>query len=111
MSVFKEFVMKKFLSDAPHETGSISVWATVCKYEHELILNGKYDISAEVVIKDCHKTISLDFYAEDEKSQKGRLEKLDVLISTLNEFRKVLPEVYEEYNTLSKRVDTEEQQG
>ena len=114
MTTIKEFVKKSFLSNDPYETGSVSVWVIVSKYEHDRVFNGKHDVSAEVVIKDCNKTISLDFYADDPVSQQKRLSKLDTLISVLQEFRQALPEMYDEYNKLEKlnnSVDKREQEG
>lgn len=105
MKTIKEFVVKRFLSNSPYETGSVSAWASISTYhdeEEKPVYRVQNELTAELVIKDCYKTVTLDFYADNEKIQKERLGKLDVLISTLTEFRENLPIVYEEYNNLER---------
>lgn len=114
----KQFALKKFLSNDPFETGSVSA-----SIEIENSKNYQ-NLSAELVIKDCYKTVTLDFYAADNEKQEDRLKKLATLIDVLVEFREALPLFYREYseilknkgadettNIAKKLLDTEENQG
>lgn len=114
----KQFALKKFLSTDPFETGSVAA-----SIEIENSRNYQ-NLSAELVIKDCYKTVTLDFYAVGEERQEDRLKKLDTLINVLVEFREALPLFYQEYNEIltnkgvdettdivKKLLDTEENQG
>jgi hypothetical protein len=120
-NIIKQFVEKRFLSNDPYETGSVSAWAIVSSYRDEdekPPFGRSTDLSAELVIKDCYKTVTLDFYADGEEKQAQRLSKLDILIQTLQEFRQALPDVYDEYNkqkeiqkSFNKGVDTEDKKN
>lgn len=95
----KQFALKKFLSTDPFETGSVA--ASI-----EVENSGKYqNLSAELVIKDCYKSVTLDFYAPNEERQEDRLKKLDTLIDVLVEFREALPLFYQEYNEILKNKE------
>ena len=113
----KQFSIKKFLSDDPFETGAIAASAEV---EEDDRYN---NLTAELVIKDCYKTVTLDFYAGTKEKQQDRLKKIDTLIDVLVSFREALPMFYEEYNAvlerqeerkkkeISKYVDNQENKG
>ncbi len=57
----------------------------------ETFVTTEFDsVSANVEISDCNRKISLDFYSYNDSAKEAnqRLEKLDILINTLTEFRK-----------------------
>lgn len=74
---------KKFLSDTPYEYGSVC-WE-VCVDPKD-----RYDlIQADIRITDCNENISLQFSSQKEKHLDKRIQKLDNLIDSLKEMRKV----------------------
>lgn len=75
---------KKFLSDTPYEYGSVC-WEVLVDPED------RYDlIQADVRITDCSENIILQFSSQKEKHLDKRIQKLDNLIDSLKEMRKVL---------------------
>ncbi|QKN88450.1 hypothetical protein vBValSX1_57 [Vibrio phage vB_ValS_X1] len=76
---------KTFLSESHEEFGSVS-W-----YVKERGDWGS-DVQSEIRITDCYKVVTLDFCAESPSDAKKRLEKLDTLITELQEARKALQE-------------------
>lgn len=97
---------KKFLSDTPYEYGSVC-WE-VCVDPED-----RYDlIQADIRITDCNESISLQFSSNKEKHIDKRIQKLDNLIDSLKEMRKVLKskEVAESVKTKLK-VREQEKNG
>lgn len=47
-------------------------------------------VSLYVVLSDCNRQISLDFYFENEEVRQERLDKMDLLIAELKEARKFI---------------------
>lgn len=75
---------KKFLSDTPYEYGSVC-WEVFVDPED------RYDlIQADIRITDCSENIILQFSSQKEKHLDKRIQKLDNLIDSLKEMRKVL---------------------
>lgn len=75
---------KKFLSDTPYEYGSVC-WE-VCVDPED-----RYDLlQANIRIADCNENIRLQFSSQKEKHLDKRIQKLDNLIDSLKEMRKVL---------------------
>lgn len=75
---------KQFLSDTPYEYGSVC-WEVFVDPED------RYDlIQADLRITDCSEKIILGFSSQKEKHIDKRIQKLDNLIDSLKEMRKVL---------------------
>lgn len=75
---------KKFLSDTPYEYGS------VC-WEVFVDPDDRYDlIQADIRIADCNEKIILGLSSQKENHLDKRIQKLDKLIDSLKEMRKVL---------------------
>ena len=75
---------KKFLSDTPYEYGSVC-WEVFVDPED------RYDlIQADIRITDCNEKIILGFSSQKENHLDKRIQKLDNLIDSLKEMRKVL---------------------
>lgn len=77
---------KLFLSDKASEGSSVRWSITASPGATYLSLD------SEVVITDCHKQVALDFCAYADNDIKGRLDKIDTFIRTLQEFRDSLQE-------------------
>ncbi|WMM35530.1 hypothetical protein [Vibrio phage PJN101] len=79
---------KTFLSDSHEEFGSVAWYVT---NEQEW----KRGVDAEIRLTDCNQVITLDFACVPEKAKK-RLDKIDVLISSLERFRASLQAAVED---------------
>lgn len=76
---------RKFLSSRQSEGSSVS-W-NVKGYSYE---SGRIDIDAELQIRDCSRSIQLEFGICSEKDRTQRLKKLDNLIGELEKMRECL---------------------
>lgn len=78
-----EVVDKRFLSSMSGEGGS-SVWDVQA---HQSRRRGTTNISADVRMTDCYKSITLEFYSSTPKMFHQRIDKLDSLIESLEMFK------------------------
>jgi hypothetical protein len=79
---------KKFLTDRTDEASSI-VWTVTADKSRV----GRTHVDAGLTLRDCNKTVHIDFDAYSEPSQEdldSRLAKVDVLITELFLFREAI---------------------
>lgn len=88
MNKYKES-QKLFLSSNPTEYGSVC-WSVGCKdwIKPYPVEDGKIPNRwGDVRISDCNNSISLDFWYETEEGYQERLEKIEDLIRSLEDFK------------------------
>lgn len=56
-----------------------------------------YGVSGTFTLWDCGRKVSLDFWVSDEKDAKARANKLDMLISGLQEMKEAMGKAYNFY--------------
>lgn len=78
---------RKFLSSDFNEGSTITWYAGTWDYGSN---KQHSDIDAYVKIRDCDRTIRLEFDVESEKQRKQRLKKLDTLIGELSKLRQCI---------------------
>lgn len=79
---------KQFLNESLEEFGMVG-WSVRTKDDIEW---GCDLLSAELIIKDCSNTITLDFDCEKQPHVQKRIDKLETLINSLTDFRDALVE-------------------
>lgn len=94
MATDKLVQSKKFLSPEPDEGSSCSWYVKQRSWEDEDEETGESKVSryfdGDLTLRDCYKTICLDFSFHNPKDKKRRLKKLDNLIKSLQKFRDAL---------------------
>ena len=84
---------RKFLSNHFHE-GSVVRWCVDQDvFEHHKTKKPCRSCSAFLEIRDCTRTISLDFYFSTERERKQRVKKITKLIDELVKMRDCLEKV------------------
>lgn len=88
MSKTVKYGSKRFLSEEDvYSTGSICVYSCL-----EEGYEGHIHHDAEIILKDCNKSISLDMRFRNENEFQERVEKIDTLVDELLKFKEVLSE-------------------
>lgn len=90
-----KFCLKEFLSDDIGEYGSVS-WSL------EVPTAGKY-FSASVIVRDCSRSIELDFDFRDSKALGRRIDKVSKLIRSLQAFEDHLKKCEKITEVVSRR--------
>lgn len=75
--------------DSP-DTGSVQWSVETVKYDSGI----RPDISAYISIRDCSRKVELDFSCRSEKSFKEKMNKLNLLLSHLEEMKESLEKSY-----------------
>ena len=91
------YTRKEFLTQEPHETGSIVIQLSTPRMKDMRSWNikeGAY-INGSVKISDCSQNIILDFESQGDKAHGKRLKKLDKLIEELQAMRHQYVHMYE----------------
>lgn len=87
---------KRFLNESLDEYGYVA-WSLRTKGD---ITYGNSVVEANLDIADCSKSIGLDFDCEKPRHIQKRIDKLDELLKSLQEFREALEEAkHETYRT------------
>ena len=81
---------KTFLNDNHEEFGAVA-WNVRVGHGRE----GCKWVNADLRVSDCDDSISLDFYCNSERRLSKRMDKLDVLINELLDFKAALMEAGE----------------
>lgn len=92
---------KRFLSDRSGEYGTIAWEINATEYYSGEYVPDKVDTDASLRLTDCYQIINLDFCSRKPQTQDERIEKVDNMINSLQEFRKALiecNEVCQEHN-------------
>lgn len=91
------YIKKAFLSDDYHESGSMVVKCETPREDKEkseldeIIHESNIYVDASVTIRSCYgEPVSLDFSFSDEKGYAKRLDKIDLMIDMLCEFKRQL---------------------
>lgn len=79
---------RKFLSSIFHEGGSVCWEVTQDTWQSDS--KKRKDIGGFLTIRDCSRSITLEFNVMTEKERKQRLKKLDTLVSELVKMRECL---------------------
>ena len=95
VSLGEKICLKEFLSDSMGESGAV-VWFL------EVPEKGKF-YDAEVQIKDCSRSVTLDFSFDDDKGLRKRINKINLLIECLNLFKQRLEKCERLLTVTSKR--------
>lgn len=99
MTELVKYGSKRFLSEEDvHSTGSICVYSCL----EEGYENRSYH-SAEIILKDCNKTISLEMSFSNESQYQERIKKVDILVDELLKFKEVLSEHWEMLQKAKKK--------
>lgn len=75
--------------DSP-DTGSVQWSVEAVRYNSDI----RPDICASISIRDCSRKVELDFSCHNEKSFKDKMNKLNILISHLEEMKESMEKSY-----------------
>lgn len=75
--------------DSP-DTGSVQWSVEVVRYNSDI----RPDICAHISIRDCSRKVELDFSCHNEKSFKEKMNKLNLLVSHLEEMKESMEKSY-----------------
>lgn len=99
MSEIIKYGSKRFLSEEDvHSTGSICVYS----YLEEGYEGHTYH-DAEIVLKDCSRTISLEMSFKNENEFQERVKKVDILVEELLKFKEALSEHWKMLQKVKKK--------
>ncbi len=102
--------IRKFLNKKGHHTGAY-ILAEITRWKHISKRNKKKDkpvipsVSQDysITIADCSRIINLEFSSSNKNNYTNSLNKLNILIDTLNEFKNVMVKSYEADEKLIKQ--------